>query len=229
VLQRIFDIDADAHLVEHPPEFGPDWGRDLARGQFDRLERRETDPDGADYHIESVRENIEKSPLVPVLRQPNEEGGNTNCRSATEGERKSEGELRYGDREADRRRGPDDPARDQMRQSDPIAGRRKGRIETRREPYGREIEAAQLSPRPRPAQQQRRAGLSNGSGPGGDYRQALLQARPAALREERQETHSTEQNRQADGGKEHVFEQISLRRYQGLRAAATRGRNEPHG
>ena len=60
VLQRFFHLDADAQFVEGPLKFGADRGRNLARGDLDRLERRKTGPDGADDQIERVREDVEK-------------------------------------------------------------------------------------------------------------------------------------------------------------------------
>ena len=68
VLQRLFHFLAYTHFVEHPLELGADRRPGLTRHHLYRLGCWESGPDGANDQIESIRENVEKSPLIPTLR-----------------------------------------------------------------------------------------------------------------------------------------------------------------
>jgi len=81
-LQRVFYVDTDLYLTEYAPKFHADRRGDLAGRQFDRLEHRHPGPDSADNQIECIGEDLQKTPLVSVLGQADQDGWNAKrCRT----------------------------------------------------------------------------------------------------------------------------------------------------
>ena len=121
MLQRLVDIDADAHLLDGPLQLGPHRGDDLARCHLHRVEHRQTGPDRSAHQIEGIGERIEKFALVPALEAAQQRRGSGHCRSDAEQHDESGAEPHdfFGEQRGRARRR--DPGPGEMEQPDPVA------------------------------------------------------------------------------------------------------------
>jgi hypothetical protein len=145
LLQRVFQLDTNADLTQHPLEFSAHSPANITGRGLDCLEDRQAGPDCADDEIEGVRERVEEPALVSTLCELHQKAGSIQRGCARQSYREARRSSHYCASHATdycRREGS---SCNEVGQPDPPPSRCKGDIEPRQQHCGQRFAAQRRS------------------------------------------------------------------------------------